>query len=80
MDQSEWPLLEMVGNWRNFLALTSAEEVELFYRYERTGRPLGSKSFLDQLEQQLLFAKNSTFRRIVQTIHITKARPGPLAD
>jgi putative transposase len=52
------PLLEMVGDWRNFLALTSDEDVDLLHRHERTGRPLGSESFLDQLEQQF----DRTFR------------------
>ncbi len=52
------PLLEMVGDWRKFLALTTDEDVDLFHRHERTGRPLGSESFLDHLEQQF----NRTFR------------------
>jgi putative transposase len=29
------------------------EELDLLHRHERTGRPLGEDSFLDQLEQRL---------------------------
>lgn len=47
------PLLEMVGNWRNFLSLSSDEELDVIHRHERTGRPLGVKAFVESLEQSL---------------------------
>jgi putative transposase len=47
-------LLELVVNWRQFLyGDVSNEEYELLQRHERTGRPLGSKHFMEQLESQL---------------------------
>jgi putative transposase len=47
------PLLEMVGNWKEFLSLSTEEELDLMHRHERTGRPLGAESFLDKMEQVL---------------------------
>jgi len=47
------PLLAMVGNWREFLSLSGEQETTLFHRHERTGRPLGNDSFVDQLEEGL---------------------------
>jgi putative transposase len=48
------PLLELVDNWRQFLSGgVSDEEYELLQRHERTGRPLGSKSFIQRLETRL---------------------------
>ena len=45
------PLLQMVPDWAEFLtSQSSQEECETLRRHERTGRPLGSESFLDQLE------------------------------
>lgn len=44
------PLLARVGNWREFLSLSEEEEINLFRRHERSGRPLGSESFVDRLE------------------------------
>ena len=45
------PMLERVDDWREFLAegLSHAEAEEL-RRHERTGRPLGSESFVARLE------------------------------
>jgi len=47
------PLLAMVGDWRAFLdsALTE-EELESLRRHARTGRPLGSETFVLNLEHQ----------------------------
>nr|WP_321532124.1 hypothetical protein [uncultured Desulfuromonas sp.] len=45
------PLLEMVGDWRNFLTRLSDQDHELMKKHERTGRPLGQASFIDHLEQ-----------------------------
>ena len=49
------PLLGLVGNWRQFLrGGLSNDECELMQRHERTtGCPLGSKKFIEQLENQL---------------------------
>jgi len=48
------PLLELVGNWRQFLCGgVSNDEYELMQQHERTGRPLGNKQFVEQLESQL---------------------------
>ncbi len=45
------PLLSMVGNWKDFLALSSEEEMNTFRKHERTGRPLGRETFIDNLEE-----------------------------
>ena len=45
------PLLEIVGDWRLFLSYDSEEEkVAEVRKHERTGRPLGSESFVAKLE------------------------------
>ena len=45
------PLLEKVGDWDAFLAgPTHGTTAELFQTHERTGRPLGANSFVEQLE------------------------------
>lgn len=43
-------LLKMVGNWHNFLSLSSDEELDLVHRHERTGRPLVANGFVESLE------------------------------
>ncbi len=54
--QDDWlvhvaPLLEMFGEWNDFLSKgLSVEEVEKFRCHERTGRPLGTDRFLAGLE------------------------------
>ncbi len=48
------PLLKMVGGWRKFLkSKFTEEEYDLLQRHERTGRPLGSKGFIEHLERKL---------------------------
>jgi putative transposase len=47
------PLLDVVGNWREFLQLTDEEEIKRFKQHENSGRPLGENSFVDMLEGQL---------------------------
>jgi len=47
------PLLEIAGDWNKFLRLSSEEELGLLHRHEKTGRPLGSEAFAQQLESQL---------------------------
>ncbi|MBN1142624.1 MAG: transposase [Deltaproteobacteria bacterium] len=44
------PLLGMVSDWKNYLSLSSDEEVESLHRHERTGRPLGGNGFIKSLE------------------------------
>ena len=48
------PLLEMLGKWDDFLSRgLSYEEVEKFRCHERTGRPLGTDSFIARLKNVL---------------------------
>ncbi|MCK4600747.1 transposase [Candidatus Bipolaricaulota bacterium] len=48
------PLLEMVGDWREFLSEAVTEQQgEEIRRHERTGRPLGDKNFVVELEKAL---------------------------
>ena len=48
------PLLELVPNWREFLAAGMEDtEIDLLRRHERTGRPLGSNAFLRRLEKRV---------------------------
>jgi hypothetical protein len=47
------PLLEMVGNWKGFLALTEEDDLVLLKKHERSGRPLGETSFVEQLETDM---------------------------
>jgi putative transposase len=48
------PLLDVAGDWAPFLSTgCSDEESEALRRHERTGRPLGSDSFLSRLEATL---------------------------
>ena len=59
------PLIEIVGNWRTFLSgAISKETAEVISCHERTGRPLGSETFIKNLELQL----NRSLR---------KRKPGP---
>jgi putative transposase len=45
------PLLSMVGNWKDFLTLSSEEEMNTLRKHERTGRPLGQETFIKNLEE-----------------------------
>ena len=48
------PLLQLVDNWRSFLAGgLPDDEYENLRKHERTGRPLGNKRFVDLLESKL---------------------------
>jgi len=48
------PLLEMFGDWREYLTRDIPEEdVQVLRRHERTGRPLGDENFLAGLEEAL---------------------------
>jgi len=45
------PLLAMIGDWRAFLnSAIREEELRELREHGRTGRPLGSPTFLEQLE------------------------------
>jgi len=45
------PLLNYIHSWKNFLQKkVSAGEITDMQRHERTGRPIGSDRFIDQLE------------------------------
>jgi putative transposase len=48
------PLLELAGDWRAFLrGGLEAAELDAIRRCERTGRPLGSEGFVEELEARL---------------------------
>jgi putative transposase len=47
------PLLQLIPDWAGFLQLSSHEEVDMIHRHERTGRPLGKKGFVENLEKTL---------------------------
>lgn len=47
------PLLQRVGDWKLFLRDSNEEDANLIRRHERTGRALGSDSFLESLELSL---------------------------
>jgi putative transposase len=61
------PLLDLVPDWQGFLKLSPKQEVELFKRHERTGRPLGTNSLVDHLEH--------TLRRTIRP-----RKPGPKGE
>ena len=44
------PMLARIPDWSDFLAEGYDDEQEVFLRHERTGRPLGSDIFIDELE------------------------------
>jgi putative transposase len=48
------PLLELVGDWKDFLSIGASEdEARQLRRHERTGRPLGSERFIGAVERKL---------------------------
>jgi putative transposase len=47
------PLLEMVGDWRSFLATVADVDRDRLRQHERTGRPLGQEAFVEELEADL---------------------------
>ncbi len=47
------PRLDLVADWSKFLSLLSVAELDLLHRHERTGRPMGTKGFVETLEQIL---------------------------
>lgn len=61
------PLLAMIGNWQEYLSLSEKDELALFKKHERTGRPLGNESFIDRLEGEL-------------SLPLRPQKPGPKVD
>ena len=61
------PLLSMAGNWKDFLSLSSDEEMNTFRKHERSGRPLGQEAFVDHIETMLVRA-------------LRPKKPGPKAN
>ena len=58
------PMLGMVANWRDYLGAPSNDsELAVLHEHQRTGRPVGSATFIQRLEAE-------TGRRL------TKRRPG----
>ena len=49
------PLLEIINKpWEDFLVFDAQEaEIELFRKHERSGRPLGTGSFIETMEHLL---------------------------
>ena len=47
------PLLDMVGDWQEFLTLAEEEELAVLKKHERSGRPLGAGSFIERLEAEM---------------------------
>ncbi|WP_337288443.1 transposase [Candidatus Methylomirabilis sp.] len=59
------PLREMAGDWRQFLGTSlSSDETQAIRLHEKTGRPLGTENFIDEMEETL----HRTLRRV---------KPGP---
>jgi len=47
------PLLEIAGNWQQFLTDADEDDAQKIRGHERTGRAVGSETFLDLLESAL---------------------------
>ena len=47
------PLQDMISNWKEFLRLSTGDELKILQQHERTGRPLGSGSFVEEMEQKI---------------------------
>ena len=46
--------MDLLGEWEDFLSVEPTEgEVESLRKHERTGRPLGSPSFVGKVESML---------------------------
>jgi putative transposase len=43
----------MISNWKEFLRLSTGDELKILQQHERTGRPLGSGSFVEEMEQKI---------------------------
>lgn len=48
------PMLELIEDWTDFLSVApTKEESNLIREHERTGRPLGSIGFVEEIENRL---------------------------
>jgi putative transposase len=43
----------MISNWKEFLRLSTDDELKNLQQHERTGRPLGNGSFVEEMEQKI---------------------------
>lgn len=50
--QDPW-LVTAVGDWSAYLQTTEADTAKMLQKHARTGRPLGSDSFIETLESEL---------------------------
>ena len=48
-----FPFRGLIPGWKDFLYLSSGEELQELKRHETSGRPLGSDSFVDAMEHTL---------------------------
>jgi putative transposase len=48
------PLLSIVPAWKEFLTISSEEEIAALHKHERSGRPLGPESFIERVETTLM--------------------------
>ncbi len=48
-----FPFRDMIPDWKDFLRLSSDEEVKKLKRHEKSGRPMGNDGFVDKMEQTL---------------------------
>ena len=46
-------LLNIVGDWKSYLLEAQSDSVDEFEMHERTGRPLGSESYIEMAESLL---------------------------
>ncbi len=46
-------MLSFVGDWKSYLLDAQSQSIEDFAKHERTGRPLGSDSFIEMAESLL---------------------------
>ncbi len=47
------PLLDLVGDWKNYLKEMRSIDLQEMERHERTGRPLGNERFVELAERLL---------------------------
>ena len=59
-------LLSMTGDWKSYLQEAQLGSNDLFEQHERTGRPLGTESFIEKAERLL-------------NRELKKKKPGPKA-
>ncbi len=66
------PLLEMTGDWKQFLAgSTEDERFTKIRKHERTGRPLGEEGFIDRLESVLSAIRDTILNYLLTCEHLS---------